>query len=181
MSNTIFNINSNKCGCTVQSYTEIKPCLSKNDECCLILCNILTGKDIYPCGIGNTSGNLDITSYIKIPKCCDETTILTNIPYHSNNLKDVSLIWDSNTKTFILNYTSNYSLEENNNYKDAEIIYEISCGLLQVQAQVIIPFKQYNENPNCSYGYNPCTGECLEPKNEISISDLPNNNEIRIQ
>ena len=85
MSNTIFNINSNKCGCTVQSYTEIKPCLSKNDECCLILCNILTGKDIYPCGIGNTSGNLDITSYIKIPKCCDETTILTNIPYHSNN------------------------------------------------------------------------------------------------
>jgi len=170
MSNIIFNPNATSCFC--KSTSPVSSCSnSKNTECCLIVCNILTEKDIYPC---NEVGELDITKYVKIPTCCKESDIKVEVKQHTENIKNVGMFY-TNDKKFLIQYTSNYSFPSPMNYKNAELVYQVQCGILKVQAKIVIPFKQHNDNPNCTYGkkyYDPCTGNCTEPDPEIKANTL---------
>lgn len=174
----ISNVNNNRCGCNVTSVVDC-PKTPSNPLCCLVLCNLLAHKDGYPCDDTKT---IDLTSYIKIPDCCKKPGMAApvfSIPYHTDNLKDVSigtLIVDpgengegeSGTR-YILTYTSDYA--EGKDYKSAEIVYQVSCGELLNQARVVIPFKQINPLYNCSYKYDPCTGDCISAPGDVSIID----------
>jgi hypothetical protein len=160
--------NPNRCGCI--STEVISPCDHPNDECCLTVCNILADKETYPCG---DSRVLDITKFIKIPSCCDNSSVQITIKESSNNLKDVVASYNYTAKLFSVSYTSNY--DDGKDYKSAKIVYQVKCGLLRLNATIIIPFKQHNENPDCpSEHYNPCTGDCIEIQNEVSIGSKGN-------
>jgi hypothetical protein len=175
----IANVNNNRCGCSVISVNQCSP-TPTNDKCCLVLCNLLAKKETYPC---NNTKTIDLTSYIKIPSCCTRAGIPApefSIPYHTNNLKDVEILTQIedpgpnggvSKTTYWLTYTSNYS--EGKDYKSAEIVYQASCNQLINQATVIIPFKQINPLYNCSYKYDPCTGDCIEEPGDILIIDNP--------
>lgn len=159
----------NKCNCTVNQFSEVAPCLTTStSECCLVICDVLTGKDIIPCA---DPGTLDLTPYITIPSCCTATDIEVKIPYYSNNLTDVTFVRVVGTPdTYTLEYTSNW--EEGKDFKTASVVYEVSCGLLKVQATVTIPF--LNENYlNCDGTYDPCTQVCTPFDPEISLSGEP--------
>ena len=147
-----------RCGCSVISTTTCS-----NTKCCLILCHLLADKDMYPC---EDTKEFDLTSKITIPSCCDVNDIQLRIPYHTDNLVDVTFNKVGNE--FLIQATSNYS--EGKNFKDAKIVYEVECGILRNQAEIIIPFKQLNESfYNCKHGYDPCTGLCKDPEYNVRI------------
>jgi len=157
MSKTLFNPNG-KCNCGVSTAHPVSNCPPKQTKCCLIMCDILTEKNIIPC---NQTGTLDITKYITIPSCCDDSPLVLTIPFTSNNLRNVSFTQDVDGN-FILEYTSDWS--QGKDYKSAKIVYQICCGdILKLQAEVIIPFKQVNkDHADCCGVYNPCNGVCVE-------------------
>jgi hypothetical protein len=162
----IANVNNNRCGCSVVSINQCPPTTPPNSKCCLVLCNLLAKKEGFPC---NDTKTIDLTSYIKIPTCCNNLPVTYSIPFHTDNLTNVSIAHINDT--YILSYTSNYS--EGKNYKSAEITYQFSCNQLINQATIIIPFKQINPLYNCSYKYDPCTGNCIEEPGDITIVDDP--------
>jgi len=157
--NKIFNPNI-KCNCSVLNST-YTPCPDKsNIDCCLRLCNILTNKDIKPC---NEIGTLDVTQYIIIPTCCN-SDIENNlqelsIPFHTDNLTNVT--FELVNDQYIISYTSNWS--QGLDYKSAKIVYQFKCGVLNVQAEIVIPFDVIENTCTTTSGiFNPCTGDYIE-------------------
>lgn len=157
----------NRCGCT--PIGTVSTCPPTGGECCLKVCNVLADKELNPC---NDSISLDITKYITIPNCCNKSTLQFRVKLHSDNITNVTPIYSNNE--FLINITSNSNI--NKNWKFATLTYEVECGILKVRATVTIPFKQLVENPDCSNGYDPCTGLCIEPIIDLEITDNGNSN-----
>jgi len=158
----IADLNNPRCGCTVTSVVNPCPPSTPKSKCCLVLCNLLRDKDGFPC---DDTITVDLTPYITIPTCCKDLPITYSIPYHTNNLKDVVINYVDSK--YMLTYTSDYATGRD--YKSAKITYQFSCGQLLNQADIVIPFKQINPLYNCSYKYDPCTGDCITEPGEIAI------------
>ncbi len=148
-----------RCGCTVTSTTKCS-----DSKCCLILCHLLADKDMYPCG---DTKEFDLTSKITIPSCCDTNDIQLRIAYHTDNFTDVTFMKIGDE--YIVQATSNYS--EGKDFKTGKIVYEVECGFLRNQADIVVPFRQISETYyNCKNGYNPCTGICNPDNYDVSVS-----------
>lgn len=137
------------CSCLVISPPPSNPC----DSNCIYAPNLLVADQVTACS--NVATDIDISPIIA---ACSVEAKYTIVSY--KNVTGVPTI-TSTAVTFI---------PANNDYKPAEIIYKISCGMLSDTGKIIIVYKNECIDITCGEGTicNKCTGICEDIEVDLS-------------
>lgn len=147
------------CGCCTET---TKPVCKKQDENCLIFCNLYYDVRVEPCG-GDFSINL-FEGYSHKLAGCSESELILDVVSHSDGLSNIDV-----ASGVLSGATSSFTGDE------AVVSIKVTCGNLENVFTVTIPIIDNCKNSNCDPKCeicNPCSGICEEALVEIEIIEI---------